>query len=129
MANICPCTFGNSISQALNNLRNAKKLREDLPEETCRAMVLSRRVDTCYALEKTDSSWAYLVTFRLENGDEAELKVTEKDYPKLKEGSSLSITRKGDVLTDFQNIFDDDGNLMQLEAQDLSGRHKEHLLL
>ena len=28
MANICPCTFGNSVSQALNNLRKAKKLNE-----------------------------------------------------------------------------------------------------
>lgn len=101
MANICPCTFGNSISHALNNLRNAKKLQEELPEETCRAVVLSRRVDTCYALEKTDSSWAYLVSFQLENGKEAELRTTEKDYPKLKEGTSLSITRKGDVLVSF----------------------------
>jgi hypothetical protein len=99
MANICPCTFGNSISHALNHLRKAKKLQEDLPEETGRATVISRRVDTCYSLEKTDSSWAYLVTFHLEDSQEIQLHVTESDYKKMKEGLSLSITWKGDSLT------------------------------
>lgn len=99
MANICPCTFGNSISHALNNLRNAKKLQEELPAQTAKAQVLSRQVDTCYSLEKTDSSWAYLVTFRLENGQEIQLHVTESDYKKMKEGLSPSITWKGDTLT------------------------------
>ena len=79
MANICPCTFGNSVSHALNNLRNARKLKEELPEQTSPATVLSRRVDTCYSLEKSDSSWAYLVKFRLENGDETELNVKDKN--------------------------------------------------
>lgn len=102
MANICPCTFGNSVSHALNNLRNAKKLNELPPEQTSRATVLTRRVDTCYSLEKTDSSWAYLVNFRLENGEETELKVKEADYPKLKEDTSLSITWQGDTLISFQ---------------------------
>ena len=101
MANICPCTFGNSVSQALNNLRKAKKLNQELSEETARATVLSRRVDTCYALEKSDSSWGYFVTFRLENGEETALKTTETDYPKLKEGTSLSITWRGDALVSF----------------------------
>ena len=101
MANICPCTFGNSISQALNNLRKAKKLNEQLPEQTARATVLSHRVDTSYSLEKQDSSWAYLVTFQLENGEKTELRTSEEDYPKLKEGTSLSITWQGDVLASF----------------------------
>ena len=101
MANICPCTFGNSISHALNNLRKAKKLQEDVPEETSRAVVLSRKVDTCYALEKTDSSWSYLVKFRFDNGEELELNTSESDYQKLKEGTSLSITWKGNVLISF----------------------------
>ena len=61
MANISPCTLGNSVSQALNNMRKAKKLKNQLPEQTASATVLSRRVDTCYNLEKSDSSWAYLV--------------------------------------------------------------------
>ena len=72
MSGICPCTMGNSISGALFNLRNAKKLAEETPEQTATARVLSRRVDTCYNLEKSDSSWAYLVKFRLENGEETE---------------------------------------------------------
>lgn len=98
MANICPCTFGNSVSQALNNLRKTKKLNEQLPEQTSRATVLSRRVDTCYALEKSDSSWAYFVKLQLESGDTLELKTIEADYSKLKEGTSLSITWQGDTL-------------------------------
>ena len=101
MANVCPCTFGNSVSQALNNLRKAKKLNEQLPEQSSRAEVLSRRVDTCYSLEKSDSSWGFFVTFRLENGEETELKVKEEDYLKLKEGTSLSITWQGEALLSF----------------------------
>ena len=101
MANICPCTFGNSVSQALNNFRKAKKLNQELPEETARATVLSRRVDTCYNLEKSDSSWGYFVTFRLENGEETELKASESDYGKLKEGKTVTITYKGDALVSF----------------------------
>ena len=103
MANICPCTLGNSVSQALNNLRSAKKLKEIPPEQTANATVLSRKVDTCYSLTKSDSSWAYLVRFRLESGEELELKVTEADYKKLKEGTSLSITWRGDTLTSLQS--------------------------
>ena len=101
MANICPCTFGNSISNALNNMRKAKKLNEACTEQTASATVVSRRVDTCYSLEKSDSSWAYLVKFRLETGEEAELKTSEADYQKLKEGTSLSITWKGEKLLSF----------------------------
>ena len=101
MASICPCTFGNSVSQALNNFRKAKKLNQDLPEETAVATVVSRRVDTCYSLEKSDSSWGYFITFRLKNGAEAELKASEADYGKLKEGKTVTITRKGDDLVSF----------------------------
>ena len=101
MANICPCTLGNSISQALNNLRSAKKLKGELPEQTASATVLSRKVDTCYSLSKSDSSWAYLVTFLLEKGEEIQLHVTEPDFQKMKEGTSLSITWQGENLISF----------------------------
>ena len=101
MANICPCTLGNSVSHALNNMRKAKKLKEELPEQTSRATVLSRKVDTCYSLEKTDSSWAYFVKFRLENGEETELKTSEADYKKLKDGASVTITWQGEKLLSF----------------------------
>lgn len=101
MANICPCTFGNSISHALNNLRKAKKLNKECAEQTASATVVSRRVDTCYSLEKSDSSWAYLVKFKLENGEEPELHVKEDVYKKLEEGTSLSITWQEDALVAF----------------------------
>ena len=101
MANICPCTFGNSISLALNNLRNAKKFNERGPEQTASATVLSRKVDTCYSLEKSDSSWGYFVTFRLENGQEIPLKTTEADYGKLKEGLEVTIIWQDDQLLSY----------------------------
>ena len=101
MSNICPCTLGNSIAGALFNMKNAKKLKEEHPEQTASATVLSRKVDTCYSLTKSDSSWAYLVTFRLETEEELQLNVTEADFKKLKEGTSLSITWQGDTLTSF----------------------------
>ena len=101
MANICPCTLGNSVSQALNNLRKAKKLGETQTEQTASATVLSRRVDTCYAMEKSDSSWGYFVKFRLESGGEVELLTAEADYKKLKEGTTLTITWQGEKLLSF----------------------------
>ena len=101
MANICPCTLGNSISHALNNMRKARNLQETLPEETARATAVSRRVGTCYSLEKTDSSWGYFVTFRMENGEELELKASESDYQKLREGTSLSLIRQGEHLVSY----------------------------
>ena len=101
MSGICPCTMGNSIAGALFNMKNAKKLKEEHPEQTATATVLSRKVDTNYSLTKSDSSWAYLVAFRLESGEELQLKVTEADFKKLKEGTSLSITWQGENLTSF----------------------------
>lgn len=101
MANICPCTFGNSVAGALFNLKNVKERNAEGPEQSASATVLSRRVDTCYSLLKSDSSWAYLVTFRLENGEEVELKTTEAEYGKLKEGKAMTITWKGEELVSF----------------------------
>ena len=101
MSGICPCTMGNSIAGALFNLQKAKQQNPDTPEQTAEATVLSRRVDTCYSLTKTNSSWAYLVTFRLENSEEPELKVSEADYKKLKEDTALTLTWQGDTLVSF----------------------------
>ena len=101
MSNICPCTMGNSIAGALFNMKNAKKLKEEHPEQTASATVVSRKVDTCYSLTKSDSSWAYLVTFRLESGEEIQLNVSETEFKKLKEGTSLSIAWQGDKLLSF----------------------------
>ena len=102
MAGICPCTMGNSISGALFNLRNAKKLAEEAPEQTATARVLSRRVDTVYSLTRSDSSWVYLVKFRLETGEEPELKATEETYSNFKEGISGKLTWQGDTITAFE---------------------------
>ena len=101
MANICPCTLGNSVAGALFNMRNAKKLNQELPEQTGTGTVLSRRVDTVYSLTKSDSSWGYFVKFQLECG-EVELKVTEEDYRRVPEGHSFQITWKGDSLTAWE---------------------------
>ena len=101
MANICPCTFGNSVSHALNNLRNAKKLNERGPEQTASATVLSRKVDTCYSLEKSNSSWGYFVTFQLEDGQEIQLKTSENNYRQLKENLNVTITWQDDQLLSF----------------------------
>ena len=102
MSGICPCTMGNSISGALFNLRNAKKLAEETPEQTATAMVLSRRVDTVYSLTCSDSSWVYLVKFRMETGEEPELKATEETYSNFKEGISGKLTWQGDTITAFE---------------------------
>ena len=63
MSKLCPCTMGSSISGALFNLRNAKKLNEEHPVQEASAAVLSRRVDTVYSLTRSSSSWAYLIKF------------------------------------------------------------------
>ena len=104
MSKLCPCTLGNSVSGALFNLKNAKKLNQQDQEEvqTCPATVLSRRVDTVYSLTRSSSSWAYLVKFRLENGEEPELKTTEELYKTFKEGLSGKLTWKGDTITAFE---------------------------
>lgn len=102
MANICPCTLGNSVSGALFNLRNAKKLNEEHPVQTAAATVLSRRVDTVYSLTRSSSSWAYLVKFRLESGEEPELKTTEAQYAGFKEGLTGKLTWQGDSVTAFE---------------------------
>lgn len=101
MSNICPCTLGNSVAGALFNLRNAKKLSQQEPEQTASATIVSRRVETVYSLTKSSSSWGYLVKFRMENGEEAELKTTEDTYKELKEGTTVRLTWQGDTVVGF----------------------------
>lgn len=101
MSGICPCTLGNSVAGALFNLRAAKELSQKGPEQTASAAVLSRKVETVYSLTKSDSSWGYFVTFRLETGEELRLKTTEADYTLLKEGFACTITWQDDSLIRF----------------------------
>ena len=100
MAGICPCTMGNSVSAALGNLKNARRLNPDQPTSTSPATVLSRRVVRRNEMFEHDP-WAYLVRFRLENGEETELDVGEKMYPQLKEGRCGVLTWRENKLVDF----------------------------
>ena len=102
MSGICPCTLGNSVSGALFNLRNAKKLCQELPEQTGMATVLSRRVDTVYSLTRSSSSWVYLIKFRLENGEEPELKTAEDSYAGFREGICGKLAWQGDTVLSFE---------------------------
>ena len=101
MANICPCTFGNSISKALFNLRDAKKLNHCEPEQTSSAAVLSRTVRHNNSIYH-EAPWQYVVTFRLDNGEEKELVTTEEIYPKLKEGTSGNLTWQETTFLSFE---------------------------
>ena len=102
MSKLCPCTMGNSVAGALFNLRNAKKLNQEEPEQSGTGEVISRRVDTVYSLTRSDSSWAYFVKFRLENGEEVELKATQAQYKEMKEGLSAKLCWRGDTVTSFE---------------------------
>lgn len=102
MSGICPCTLGNSVSQALFNLKGAKKLNCDAPEQTASATVLSRKVERTNEITMfQESPWLYLVKFRLESGEELELKTTEETYGTLKECSTGEVTWKEETLVSF----------------------------
>jgi len=100
MAGFCPCSLGNSVSAALGNLKKAKRLNPDQDNQTAPASVLSRRVVRRNEMFENDP-WAYLVTFRLENGEELELKAAEGTYKQLPEGSEGTLVWRGDELVSF----------------------------
>lgn len=102
MSGICPCTMGNSISKALFGLRDVKKLNCDEPEQTASATVLSRKVRRTNQITNfQESPWEYLVTFRLENGQELELRVSEDAYGALKESTHCCIVWHSEELVSF----------------------------
>ena len=100
MANICPCTFGNSVSKALFNLRDAKKLNNCEPEQTASAIVTARSVRHNNSIYHEDP-WQYVITFRLDNGEEKELIGTEDIYSALSEGSKGTLTWQEEKLISF----------------------------
>lgn len=100
MANFCPCTIGNSVSKALFNLRDAKKLNNCDPEQTAPATVLSRTVRHNNSIYHEDP-WQYVVTFRLAQ-EEKELIVSEEAYAALKEGVEVILTWQEDRLVSFE---------------------------
>ena len=100
MSNLCPCTMGNAISKALNNLRNAKKLNAASPEQTASATILSREVRHINT-HFHDDPYQYILRIRLDSGEELELKTTEKIYKTLKEGTLATLTWQDDTLLSF----------------------------
>ena len=103
MSGICPCTMGNSISKALFGMRDVKKLNCDEPEQTAKATVLSRAVERTNKITNfQESPWLYLVTFRLESGEELQLKAQEEAFPQLKEETTWTITWQGEELVSFE---------------------------
>lgn len=100
MSGICPCTMGNSVSKALFGLRDAKKLNCDAPEQRASATVSSRRVCHNNSIYH-ESPWQYLVTFRLESGEEVELQTSEENYGQLKEGTAGTLTWQETKLVTF----------------------------
>lgn len=101
MANICPCTLGNSVSKALFNLRDAKKLNNCQPEQTAGAAVVSRTVRHNNSIYH-EAPWQYIVTFRLESGEEKELITSEALYKTLREDLSGKLTWQEDTLISFE---------------------------
>lgn len=101
MANICPCTVGNSVSKALFNLRDAKKLNNCEPEQISAATVLSRTVRHNNSIYH-EAPWQYVVTFRLENGEEKALLTTEEAYKNFKEGKEGKLTWQEETLISFE---------------------------
>lgn len=99
MSGICPCTLGNSVSKALFGLRDARKLNCDEPEQTGCGTVVSRNVRRTNSITSyQESPWLYLVTFRLENGEELTLQASEESYGALKEDTSWEITWREETL-------------------------------
>ena len=103
MANFCPCTIGNSVSKALFNLRDAKKLNNCEPEQTAPATVLSRTVRHHNSIYHEDP-WQYVVSFLLETGETVSLRVAQMEYGPLKEDTRWKITWKGERLVGFEKL-------------------------
>lgn len=101
MANICPCTVGNSVSKALFNLRDAKKLNNCEPEQTASATIVSRTVRHNNSIYH-EAPWQYVVTFRLEDGTEKTLITNEETYKTLKEGLEGKLTWQEETLISFE---------------------------
>ena len=68
---------------------------------TGRATVVSKKLEHGRFGGKYSSSWNYLVTFRLSDGEELELYVFEHQYAQLKEGSTGTLRWEKDTMQDF----------------------------
>lgn len=65
------------------------------PELTGHATVISRKVDQGRYLGKAPSRWNYMMTFRLSDGEEVELYVTDDIFSSLKDGETGQLTWQG----------------------------------
>ena len=65
------------------------------------ATVVSRRAEAGQIGSRYSSTWLYLVTFRLSDGEEIELYTFENEYRCLKEGTSGILTWNGENFSSF----------------------------
>ena len=95
----CPqCAASTRQGQFLANL--AKKLSRKGRARTENATVVSRRVASA-RFPTAGSTWDYLVAFRLNDGTEPELVVSEAQFQDLDEGQTGILTWTGDALSSF----------------------------
>ena len=75
------------------------------PEQTARAAITARRVQSSNPHRSGRSSgmgYTYLVTFRLDSGEELELYTYEIEYGTLREGMTGMLTWKGRYYVNFE---------------------------
>lgn len=93
------CKVSADRSIFLTNL--FKKLTRKGDLQTDEATIVSRRLMSA-RFPTQGSTWDYLVTFRLEDGREMELFVSEEFYHAAIPGTSGTLTREGDQLISFE---------------------------
>ena len=77
-----------------------KKLSRRGKEQTAEATVIGKRM-TSARFPTPGNTWDRLVKFRLADGTEQELYVTEAQFNTLIQGDSGTLTREGDTLLRF----------------------------
>ena len=79
-----------------------KKTKE--PERTARAKLMDRRVEsgTNRSGRSSGMGFSYVLTFRLETGEELELFAYETEYGALREGAQGTLTWKGPYYISFE---------------------------
>ena len=92
------CKVSADRSIFLTNL--FKKITRKGESRTAAARVVSRRLMSA-RFPTQGSTWDHLVTFRLEDGTETELFVTEEMYHSLTPGQKGTLSWNGDELATF----------------------------
>lgn len=95
------CFLNGAIMDAFSNMRLSKELNNNAPEETAKATVLSRRISKAHITRRVSSAWLHLVTFRLDRGEERELRVEEAQFSCFPEGAEMTITWQEETLVSF----------------------------